>query len=498
MATMNCDICGGRVVATEKEGWFACDSCGMDYPLEWVKAKFQKTQTVKLEGTVKVEGQASVENLYRRGQLLLEDGKWDEAGKCFDKILEIDAEHHLAYIGKLCVDTLAHSESELVSSKYLLSLYPNFQKAVRFADADCRERLDGFKKANQDRVEKAKQALLQKYERYAKLQLCISIGWHHIVGLRIDGVVVAAGQNDKGQCNTQSWRDVIAVSAGWGHTVGLKANGTVVATGCNENGECNIQNWRDIIAVSAGWGHTVGLKKDGTVCAIGKNGYGQCNTRNWNSIVAIAVGCNHTVGLEKDGTVVSVGRNECGEGNVRNWRNIVAISAGSFHTCGLMEDGTVVAVGEDGQYGQCDTGDWWDIIAVSSGGDYIVGLKETGDVVVAGKAFNYNWGIEKWWDIVAVSASGEYAVGLKTNGTIISTLASSDGIARNIRNWQSIGPSSEVQRQKRRQEDQKNQEIARQQQEKQSLAWTQQGLCKYCGGKLSAFGKKCKACGKQN
>ena len=56
-----------------------------------------------------------------------------------------------------------------------------------------------------------------------------------------------AGSNYYGQCNTQDWRDIMAVSAGRDHTVGLKADGTVVAVGNNGRNQCDIQKWRDIL-----------------------------------------------------------------------------------------------------------------------------------------------------------------------------------------------------------------------------------------------------------
>jgi len=55
---MTCDICQGKVVASaKKENWFVCEYCGTEYPLEWMKAKFQKTQTVRLERIAQLKNQ---------------------------------------------------------------------------------------------------------------------------------------------------------------------------------------------------------------------------------------------------------------------------------------------------------------------------------------------------------------------------------------------------------------------------------------------------------
>ena len=81
----------------------------------------------------------------------------------------------------------------------------------------------------------------------------------------------------------------MAVSAGIYHTVGLKSDGTVVATAINSNdfdyGQCNVESWTDIVAVSAGYEHTVGLKSDGTVVAVGNNDEGQCDVSTWSDIL---------------------------------------------------------------------------------------------------------------------------------------------------------------------------------------------------------------------
>ena len=57
---------------------------------------------------------------------------------------------------------------------------------------------------------------------------------------------MAIGDNEYGQCNVGSWKNIVAVSAGLNCTIGLKANGTVVAIGDNECGQCNISGWKNI------------------------------------------------------------------------------------------------------------------------------------------------------------------------------------------------------------------------------------------------------------
>jgi tetratricopeptide (TPR) repeat protein len=58
-----------------------------------------------------------------------------------------------------------------------------------------------------------------------------------------------------------------------------------------------------------------------------------------------------------------------------------------------------------------------------------------------------------------------------------------------------------IEQERRQAEQQREQQIAEANQQREAQrrqAWESQGLCRYCGGKLSIFGDKCKNCGKQN
>lgn len=111
MEKLVCEICGGRLIMGQKDT-FECESCGSCYSREWVKQKVQEIQgTVKVEGTVQVEGTVkldgpvevkggvNLENLLKRGQIALEDEKWDEAADFFQQALNHDAENAEAYLG---------------------------------------------------------------------------------------------------------------------------------------------------------------------------------------------------------------------------------------------------------------------------------------------------------------------------------------------------------------------------------------------------------------
>jgi len=321
-------------------------------------------------------------------------------------------------------------------------------------------------------------------ERIAKYQSCISAKSGHTIGLKADGTVVTFGDNKSGQCNTGSWKNIIAISAGHWHSVGLKADGTVVAVGENSDRRCNTGSWKNIVAISA-YINTVGLKADGTVIAVGNNNNGRCNTGSWSDIVAISAGQSHTVGLKADGTVVAVGDNDKGQCNTEDWIDIVAISAGQSHTVGLQADGKVVVTDF---YEQLNTDRWNDIVAVfASDALCTVGLKADGTVVNTviehwkhqQDIFIQHFGNDgtltdivdtagSWRDIVAISAGQSHIVGLNANGSVVS-----GGKYGTTVIWNDIGPVTE--------------ELLLQWKQ-----WREQGKCQSCGGELS--GDKCKLC----
>ncbi|MCM1224625.1 MAG: hypothetical protein NC548_60280, partial [Lachnospiraceae bacterium] len=310
----------------------------------------------------------------------------------------------------------------------------------------------------------------------------ISASQDHVVGLRVDGTVVAAGTNSYGQCNVSDWKDIIAVSAGSFHTVGLKVDGTVVAIGKNGDGQCYVFNWKDIISISAGGFHTIGLKSSGTVVAVGYNVDGQGDISEWNNIVAVAIGKFHTIGFKVDGTAVSVGINASKQCNVSNWNDIATpsrlefhvekmieeqrrqeeeqriqeellhqkalpilkmleenrgigneqsyISAGSHCAIALKDDGSVLAIG-DYKTAQGGEPDWSEIIKVAAGKGIFAGLKDDGTVVTTDAYCRFD--TDKWQDIVAIDASS-FICGLKSNGTVLCSHEIIDD--NNVVNWQ--------------------------------------------------------------
>jgi hypothetical protein len=246
----------------------------------------------------------------------------------------------------------------------------------------------------------------------------VAAGAAHTLGLMDNGRVVAVGRNDYGQCDVDSWTDIVQVAGGVGHTVGLKSDGTVVAVGRNDYGQCDVSAWTGIVQVAGGGLYTVGLKADGTVVAVGKNNEGQCDVGGWIGIIQVAAGSSHTLGLKSDGKVAAVGRNVEGQCRVSSWANIIQVAAGSFHTVGLMSSGYAVAVGWNPS-GALQVG-WGNIVQVAAGIEHSVGLKSDGNMIrCVGWGCPGDCGFCDWKGIVQIAAGYLHTVGLKSDGTVV-------------------------------------------------------------------------------
>ena len=123
----------------------------------------------------------------------------------------------------------------------------------------------------------------------------------------------AAGTSKDAEEKSENIRRILApkmiIAAGNGHSLGLKSDGTVAEAGNNNNGQCNVSPWANILSIDTGERFSLGLKSDGTVIAAGNNDFGQCNVSEWTDVIAIAAGGWHSLGLKSNGTVVAIGSN---------------------------------------------------------------------------------------------------------------------------------------------------------------------------------------------
>jgi tetratricopeptide (TPR) repeat protein len=422
-------------------------------------AKAEEPKVAVVKETVITGAAANTAPLLKRAFMFLEDGEWDRADDFCEQVLNIDPECATAYLGKLMTELRAHTTEALKGQAEPFDDKNNYQKALRFADDDLKEKLRGYIEYINERNEIArKDAILadakvkmtgeaiSNYE--SAIQLFESIaGWKDadeqisICQRKIEELKVKkeaerlererraeisrkiAAQNAKRNrkvaiialavicviiASVIIYNTVISPSIIYNKAVALEEAGNtrvavVMFSSLRDFKDAreksytlwDLHGWRETL--SAGEYHTVGLNADGTVVAVGNNDKGQCNVRPWKDIIAISAGYRHTVGLKADGTVVAVGENYEGQCDVENWKDIVAISAGDYHTVGLKADGTVVVT------------------------DYVSSILTYYDGAWR-PAYDFGQDdIDHWTDIIAVSAGYHHTFGLKADGTVVVT-----------------------------------------------------------------------------
>lgn len=98
-----------------------------------------------------------------------------------------------------------------------------------------------------------------------------------LFGLTSDGRIVYGGEFGYsegwhiGEDEVKTWTNITAISTGDKHIVALRSDGTVCAAGDNEYGQCDVNNWENIIRIEAYGRSTVGYGSDGSIHMAGYN-----------------------------------------------------------------------------------------------------------------------------------------------------------------------------------------------------------------------------------
>ena len=147
----------------------------------------------------------------------------------------------------------------------------------------------------------------------------------HAVLLRDDGVAIARGLNNYGQCNIPQLPSGVIytqIATGEYHTLLLKSDGTVACCGSNRQAQCHVPELpvgTSYIQVSAGRYHNLFLRSDGYVATSGEKDFGKCDIPECPLNLAyshVSAGNQHSLVLRSDGHVVAVGCNDDGQCNI--------------------------------------------------------------------------------------------------------------------------------------------------------------------------------------
>lgn len=157
----------------------------------------------------------------------------------------------------------------------------------------------------------------------------IAAGEQHGLQVTAEKTVVATGDNTCGQCNTQSWENVVAIAAGNFDSYGLTKDGKILHCGYGDMDK--IASWQGISRIFAGNSVLGALRQDGSFLCTAAS----AQHEEWKNLSDLAVNIGWSAGLTREGTVL------CTEFDLTGWKDILALYASETLLAGVRLDGTV-------------------------------------------------------------------------------------------------------------------------------------------------------------
>ena len=110
-----------------------------------------------------------VTQLLERTSLFLEDGNFESANQYCDRILDLEPRNAQAYFYKLLVTLKMQHPEDILSHNQPLDDYPDYQKAIRFADSTYKAMIENYNQTiitslENERLEDCYQNALRKME----------------------------------------------------------------------------------------------------------------------------------------------------------------------------------------------------------------------------------------------------------------------------------------------------------------------------------------------
>ena len=424
----------------------------------------------------------NVSPLLRRVFLFLEDKNWQEADEYCEKVLDLDPENAMAYVGKLMAELQVSKEENLANCEEPFDNSNNYQKAVRFADDELKTKLVGYVNTIKDRNEERK-----RMEEERRLNALYNEALEMITKAKnrdIDYLNKAvrilmhiSSYKDSEQILQNCLEEIDELKE---KEIETNKNTKYNVTKRNME-DCNtIESYNKIIESFTeldGWKDS---KQQIEICkqkiekieeeqrqqkikeqeeqAKHKAKIARIRKRviigvsAFASLVLILVIILNTVIVPSiQSSKYEQATKYINEGKYLDGRNLLVelgsykdslqllnnkISCGDRFTIAKKSDGKVVATGLNSN-GQCEVSDWEDIVAVSASCNHTVGLKSDGTVVAVGVNDFGQCDVSDWKDIVTVSAGYNHTVGLKSDGTVVAVGENTYGQC-DVSSWKDI------------------------------------------------------------
>ncbi|MBQ9389494.1 MAG: TIR domain-containing protein, partial [Synergistaceae bacterium] len=117
-----------------------------------IRPNTPKAETVRTETVIVNERTSNAAPLLKRAFMFLEEGDFANAETYFERVLDLDPENGTAYLGKLMVEKRVRNREDLAELPEPFDRENNYQKAVRYGDAELVAELEGYIAAIKDRV----------------------------------------------------------------------------------------------------------------------------------------------------------------------------------------------------------------------------------------------------------------------------------------------------------------------------------------------------------
>jgi len=142
----NCPTCGATVEISREMEYGFCEFCATRVAKD--------TEYIELPGEVSAESTMTAESLLERAFIFLEESDFEYAEDYLEQVLESEPKCAKAYIGRLmCILEISNMQS-LANHDKPLTLYADFDRALRFSSGEEHELYLSYNRAILERNEK--------------------------------------------------------------------------------------------------------------------------------------------------------------------------------------------------------------------------------------------------------------------------------------------------------------------------------------------------------